>query len=846
MKITSNLKKYGFIILQALCAVLVSACLCIYSYSSILYIHNHDNDTTTRISLSEYRQDYYESELFNSNFQSMIEDAVSYAVAKSVLESAGDYDPYKIIYIGEYSNSISAGSYEGLDVGYYLKDLIAWGQYGVTQNGLSHSYQVFDSWDELEASFGNGGKKKTDYSKGGYGVASNNDTNTTLDVVIEEDMSVSVSESASVPMLDMITNRYQSIDGENLEYYATDSDNYYRLVSCLETSAIDLYTNYRNYLKYNELFEPDNSNVRFYISDGNGGLYTNLLNYRVLDSSKLTETFKSLGIYAYAFPGELNYLTNTTIDYDLIKESIITNGRNFGDSAYIWIGVDKSYPANDIFSKNYNAIKTTIKWIPWVVSAAVVGLIGFIAFMFIICTYEKRRLSYERSDEDLRFLDKLPVEFEVLSCVLLILIVYLISIFIFGETTLYTADTLLKILIPECLITFLYAVVGLVFLYGFFRRICCKSLFKGSFIASFYNWFIRRFSFVSKWFGRIYDSAGMAVRTWAEYIFFLLFNTFWACMLFFSSIPVVSFIVLLIFDGGAGAILFNRNWEKKRIIDAIKQINEGNFDIKLDLTKFHGSNKELAKTVNSIGDSIKSAVETSSKDEKLKADLITNVSHDIKTPLTSIINYIGLIKRENIENERVNNYIRILDEKSQRLKQLTIDLVEASKITSGNITLEIVGFNLVELINQAEGEFEEKFSERNLTLVKTIPENVINIEGDARYLWRIIENLLQNIYKYAMEGTRVYLDVSKNEPDNTVTMSFKNISKQELNNINADEITERFIRGDLARSTEGSGLGLSIVKSLVKAHNGSFNVYLDGDLFKATVILPATYSKKDE
>jgi signal transduction histidine kinase len=198
---------------------------------------------------------------------------------------------------------------------------------------------------------------------------------------------------------------------------------------------------------------------------------------------------------------------------------------------------------------------------------------------------------------------------------------------------------------------------------------------------------------------------------------------------------------------------------------------------------------------------------------------------------------VDLIKRENIDNDRVKNYIRILDEKSQRLKQLTVDLVEASKITSGNITLEITRMNVTELINQAQGEFEEKFNEKGLSLITSLPQGAVVIEADPRYIWRIVENLLQNVYKYAMPDTRVYLDVERDEINKNLVMSFKNISAQQLN-IKASELTERFIRGDVARSSEGSGLGLSIVKSLVKAHNGNFEVYLDGDLFKATVTLP--------
>jgi signal transduction histidine kinase len=255
----------------------------------------------------------------------------------------------------------------------------------------------------------------------------------------------------------------------------------------------------------------------------------------------------------------------------------------------------------------------------------------------------------------------------------------------------------------------------------------------------------------------------------------------------------------------------------------------------VDLTELHGDNINLATAVNSIGEGIDRAVNTSMKDEKLKADLITNVSHDIKTPLTSIINYVDLIKREDIDNERVNEYVDILDRKSQKLKQLTEDLVEASKISSGNISIQLSKINFVELVNQTIGEFYEKLEKNDLQVIFKPQMQNMQIYADARHLWRVIENLLNNVCKYALEGTRVYIDMQeRKEIDKMVVFSIKNISAKELN-VDADELTERFIRGDESRATEGSGLGLSIAKNLTLAQNGTFDIRLDGDLFKVII-----------
>lgn len=275
--------------------------------------------------------------------------------------------------------------------------------------------------------------------------------------------------------------------------------------------------------------------------------------------------------------------------------------------------------------------------------------------------------------------------------------------------------------------------------------------------------------------------------------------------------------------------------ENKQIQNAIELIATGALDTRLDVDDFHGSNKELAEAVNHIRDGLYNAVEDRVRTERMKADLITNVSHDIKTPLTSIVNYVELLKRENLDNENAENYIRILDEKSQRLKQLTEDLVEASKISTGNIKLDIQTINMVELLYQTGGEFNERFESRKLTVITKIPNRPMMVRADGRQLYRTIENLYVNAAKYALENTRVYVELE--EKDKRAVFTIKNISKTELNvnGTEARDLTERFVRGEASRTTEGSGLGLSIAKNLTNLMGGEFEIVIDGDLFIATI-----------
>jgi len=298
----------------------------------------------------------------------------------------------------------------------------------------------------------------------------------------------------------------------------------------------------------------------------------------------------------------------------------------------------------------------------------------------------------------------------------------------------------------------------------------------------------------------------------------------------------ICLVLLLMFCAWEGYVLLRQAVEKYRIMEGVKRIKEGALDAKIDLDLMRGENHVLAENINNIGTGLEYAVEESTRNERMKADLITNVSHDIKTPLTSIVNYVNLLKNEKIENERAQGYIRILDEKAARMKQLIEDLVEASKVSSGNVKLDMQTIDLVEMIYQTAGEFDDKFESKGLTIVTKLPNTPVFICADGRQLYRVIENLYNNVSKYAMEHTRVYVEVTAKEE--RVIFSIKNVSEKSLaqENSQAGDLTERFTRGDSSRTTEGSGLGLSIAKNLTHLMGGTFDISVDGDLFKATLV----------
>ena len=340
-----------------------------------------------------------------------------------------------------------------------------------------------------------------------------------------------------------------------------------------------------------------------------------------------------------------------------------------------------------------------------------------------------------------------------------------------------------------------------------------------------------------------------AVWTWDAFKTFVrslpfLWRTIVVCLVYFFA--DVMLVQVGRYNGFAGflwfvldlAVLLLLCWWSmgfRRLRRGSQAIAAGNLSHQIDTRRMPEDLQQVAEDLNNISGGLQNAVNEQMKSERFKAELITNVSHDLKTPLTSIINYVDLLKTTEQTDPKAEEYIQVLDRKAQRLKKLTEDLVEASKASTGTLNVNREKIGMSQLVDQALGEYGEKLERRNLTVLTTLPEEEAYVYADGRHLWRVIDNLLSNCCKYAMEGTRVYIELARGKGQ--VILSVKNISREPLN-VPAERLMERFVRGEESRSTEGSGLGLSIARSLTELQGGTFELAVDGDLFKAVVTMP--------
>ena len=576
----------------------------------------------------------------------------------------------------------------------------------------------------------------------------------------------------------------------------------------------------RRYLQYTNEFKSGESNFCYWYRIGEAW-YTNQPDTKEgqeFDVEAVLMEAKTMG----------NYLI-----YDLVDKEFGTDINGMADYFFgggnqmLWpaddmtliIGIDTELSAEDDIYEASREYEQLHPWIKVCTFSGLVSLMGWIISLVYLTLATGRRTGEEKIH--LNPIDKIKTEILVAAFIFMMAeLVILIAKVNSEEWAVY------GIIVASGTVSLVIDGLFLIFYLSMVRRMKAEMLWETS-VACWLERGIRKVFARQKTTVRVLllFAGHMAV------CFVLAVGAF-----YYQSMTAL--VLLLLFSAGECYMILRKAVEQYQIRLGVEKIRDGALSGKIDIEQLHGEEKSLAEAINNIGEGLLHAVDDSTKNERMKADLITNVSHDIKTPLTSIINYVNLMKLEKIDNERVQGYIQILDEKSQRLRQLTADLVEASKISSGNVKLDMQVIDLVELVYQTSGEFNEKFEQKELTIVTKLPKTAVLIRADGRQLYRVIENLYNNVAKYALEKTRVYVDIAYVEEK--VVFSIKNVSEHSLarENSNAGDLTERFIRGDSSRTTEGSGLGLSIAKSLTVLMGGVFDIKVDGDLFKASITFP--------
>lgn len=518
----------------------------------------------------------------------------------------------------------------------------------------------------------------------------------------------------------------------------------------------------------------------------------------------------------------LKYFEGRTMEGSAIDE---TSGELYRDpytNEYITVTV--YIPEETVMNDDYALI---VKFTDFLYSVRYTvfftGGICFLLWIILLCFLYSA--AGHRKDETvkLNYLDRVP--FDIVTAA--VIAAAAASIALVGEAGYGSWASMMTVAILTLSADYF---IALGFTMTFATRLKTRTLIKNTVIYRFLKFLFKKLKSLFAFIGYNLKNIPLVIRTAAICGAAILFQLIVYGLFAYNTGEMVVF--WLFFAFAITAIVIYVAITLQKIKEGGERIAGGDLDYKIDTKYMYGDFKDFCGTLNNINKGISAAVSEKMKSERFKTELITNVSHDIKTPLTSIINYVDLIKKEEPENEKIREYISVLDRQSGRLKKLIEDLVEASKASSGSVAVNLAECDPSVLLSQTVGEFDERLKAAGLTAVIKAPETPVRIMADGRHLWRVFDNLMNNICKYSQRGTRVYLDVSENA--GRVNVTFKNISAYELN-ISGEELTERFVRGDRSRSTEGSGLGLSIARSLTEIQGGTLKIDIDGDLFKVTV-----------
>lgn len=637
--------------------------------------------------------------------------------------------------------------------------------------------------------------------------------------------------------------------------------------SRLESTALQIMDALHDYYAVQDQLIVNKSNLHFKIAYHDPA--TDATDIFTNDPDLTKDNVHTYGKYAYLPGNSVFYDTNLqSITLNTIP-ALAANNPYEGNEFYLLLAVDTRFPEQDAYARaNYEYRAMQNFYIIGFVLLVVGSLLAFFTLLYLIRMSGRiegtKEIQLHREDQN-------PTEvgllfFAIITGLMLIVGRYVIIRIAHVTLPVESWETSERAVY--------YAILYLGLLMAFFsmlRRYKAGILWSKSLTCRF----MERMSFLSRkqsFKGRLFLCAVVyaAINTGLILLIRFIREQAFLNQLVINLLTGAVLFAIALFNLWVFYLLFRHAVVMDRFVDAVGRLASGETSYNIDTSEMSSQEQALAQGLNNLSDGLEAALMEKVKSERLKADLITNVSHDIKTPLTSIINYVDLIKRENITDEKVLGYLEVLDQKSQRLKTLTEDLVEASKVSSGNVRLEMMPLNIVALVQQTNGEFEDRMEQRHLDLILHAPEEKLMVMADGRSLFRVLENVYNNVCKYALDHSRVYVDILREEASMTAlqaaaeraedgdvsvadraVFTIKNISASQLN-VSPDELTERFVRGDVSRTTEGSGLGLSIAKSLTELMHGTFNIIIDGDLFKIRIAFdileeaPAPSDKKEE
>ena len=793
---------------------------------------------------------YEDTRGFSNALQEKAWDILALSGYKKVLCTEGKYDPEKVIDIEQFAKDSTVAKEPG-ELSFKLKDLI-----GLEEN-RTEILVCQRPEESMKYHYLTEEQFIREVRENGYRFPEEEESGFQTEEVLSEIQDAEISPQGEVVdkngkqvytevwyMDNGIYKNLKTVSGKSLQELANESKKWNgklnEMVIMIEQEAVALQDYYSTYENTGDLYANGETNLKFLLIDyETGEVESNIERFNGANAKEIKATgaeaidsdLTSKGKYVDIAPTLADCKTNLPSDNISLYQwkRGVSSHLNYSKDYRFIVSVDTMYPIQDEF---YERNQSYVKYMPWVDQVLIIGSLSII--VFLICLIWLTAVAGHSNGEDgikLLFFDKWKTEIWLClmigTSLVIALPLNLVDGYIYNWNEVLqrgqiAGDAMFVVgaaaaMTCACFLTVYLSLV---------RVLKAKTLWKNSLTK-----------LLCKMVKYIWQNRSSITKLIVAGVGLFLVN--------FMVLTGSGFFVLLAMAVDVAAVLYLAKLaiEKTRIKKGIMKIAAGDTDYKIPVDNLTGENKEMAEMVNHIGEGIQNAVEKSLKDERLKTDLITNVSHDIKTPLTSIINYVGLLKQEHFEDPKIQRYLDILDQKSQRLKTLTEDVVEASKISSGNINLEFINLNLVEMIHQTTGEFTEKFEKKNLTAVVTVPEEPAIVRVDGRRMWRVIENVYNNAAKYAMPGTRVYADLSMNK--NLVLFSLKNVSEYPLN-ITADELMERFTRGDVSRTTEGSGLGLSIAQNLTKMQGGEFKLYVDGDLFKVMISFPRIRPKVEK